>query len=80
MGFVFLAPKHAVVVSVITKPKFRVGQVVTYKGNRRLRRTITKRYRDCNGTWRYKFIEPGLRADLRECWAVIESELEPVKR
>lgn len=64
-----------------TKPKFKVGQVVTYRGNRRLRRKITERYWDAKyPAWRYRFAEFGMRPDLAACWAVVESELLAVKR
>jgi len=64
-----------------TRPKFKVGQVVTYRGNRRLRRTITARYWDPKyPAWRYKFVEFGMRKDLAACWAVVEGELLSVKR
>jgi len=63
----------------MTRPKFKVGQTVTYKNDRRLRRVITERYWDKSYPgWRYRFKKFGLRADLAACWAVIESELRSV--
>jgi hypothetical protein len=60
----------------MTRPKFKVGHKVTYRGDRRLRRVIKDRYWDANyPSWRYCFEEFGLRGNLASCWAVIESEL-----
>lgn len=62
------------------KPKFRIGRRITFKGDRRLRRTITGRYWDASAReWRYKMVMPGLRRDLVDAWAVVESELLPAK-
>jgi hypothetical protein len=63
-----------------TKPKLAVGDTVTYRGNRRLRRKVTDRYWDANYPgWRYRLNEKGLRKDLAACWAVIEHELILIK-
>lgn len=62
------------------KPKFRVGQIVSYRRDRRTRRKITERYWDPNyPSWRYRFCVPGLRRDLQAAWAVIESDLVAVE-
>jgi hypothetical protein len=67
--------------AVWVKPKFKVGQRVTYLGNRRLRHLVTGRYWDQNYPgWRYRLNVKGLPSDLAACWAVIESELLPVRR
>ncbi len=59
-----------------TRPKLQIGDRVTYRGNRRLRRVVTDRYWDPDYPgWRYRLNEKGLRKDLEVCWAVIESEL-----
>jgi hypothetical protein len=63
-----------------TRPKFKVGDRVTYRGNRRVRRLVTDRYWDPHYPgWRYRVNEKGLRPDIASCWAVIETELLPVK-
>ena len=64
------------------RPKFKIGQRVRYKGNRRLRHTISERYwQPEDPGWRYKMSPTdlrGMRKDIAGCWAVVESELEPI--
>lgn len=63
------------------RPKFAVGDCVTYKGNKRLRRNVTGRYWDANyPAWRYRLNEKGMRKDLAAVWAVVEEELILVRR
>lgn len=58
------------------KPKFKVGQRVTYREDRRWRMVITERYWDSDyPSWRYRFSTPRLRKDLQDVWAPIEAQL-----
>jgi len=62
------------------KPKFAVGDTVTYAGNRRLRRVVRSRYWDPRyPSWRYRLNETKLSKELAAAWAVIETELLLVK-
>jgi hypothetical protein len=64
------------------RAKFMVGDIVAYKGNRRIHRKIAERYWDATYPgWRYRFeqVEVGMPKYLAACWAVIESELILVK-
>ncbi len=59
-----------------SRPKFRVGDRVTYREDRRFRMTVTDCYWDADYPgWRYKFAVPRLRKDLQAFWAPIEFQL-----
>lgn len=69
------------------KPKFRVGDIVTYAGNRRYRHRVVCRYWDADYPgWRYKvqarpgFFSRGRNSWIADAWAPIESELLLVRR
>jgi hypothetical protein len=63
------------------RPKFRVGDTVCYKADRRTRRKITDRYFDkAYPAWRYRFDEAGLSKQLADVWAVVEDQLLLVRR
>ncbi len=65
------------------QPKFKVGERVTYKEDRRFRMVVIGCYWDADYPgWRYKFHKPRLRKDLQAYWAPIEFQLAklPAKR
>jgi hypothetical protein len=62
----------------VTRAKFQIGDRVTYRDDRRVRRTIACCYwQPRDPGWRYLFIAPtpGVRVEIAARWAVMERAL-----